>query len=263
METQLKEVMEKLCNMETKLAKLDDIDKRLDKIDDIQEKMKKLITANNINNGVLKSHGSQISTLESLSKTQTEEILDLKTKLFQTDNNKNFITTERNGNLIVRGLSAPSRNSQNSANSVIKTELVAKLCDSADEEQEILKWFDAEPIAFSNKSPQPSKCLYKLKFKNRGKIYEFKKRCSRLKGSQISVNDDLSKQQQEILSLLLKKKKELKEKMTRSSIYANRYLIVRTSSGEEYYESNGQQLMKIPLIPGLKPTNSHNSNPSS
>ncbi|CAG7691899.1 unnamed protein product [Allacma fusca] len=115
--------------------------------------MKKLITANNINNSVLKSHGSQISTLESLSKTQTEEIMDLKTKLFQTDNNKNLIATEGNGNLIVRRLSAPSRNSHNSANSVIKTELVAKLCDAADEELEILKSFDAEPITSFNKSP--------------------------------------------------------------------------------------------------------------
>ncbi|CAG7829765.1 unnamed protein product, partial [Allacma fusca] len=102
--------------METKLTKLDNIDKRLHKIDDIHEQMKKLITAKNINNGVLKSHGSQILTLESLSRTQTEEIMDLKTKLFQTDNNKNFIATERN----------------------------------ADEEQEILKWFDAEPITSFN-----------------------------------------------------------------------------------------------------------------
>ncbi|CAG7827221.1 unnamed protein product, partial [Allacma fusca] len=138
------ELMEKLCNMEKKLAKLDDIEKRMDKIDDIQEKMKRLIASNNSINNIMKNHSSQIANLETLTKSHNEEISELKTQLFQADNNKNFAQSDRSGNLIVRGLSAPLRSSHNSANSIIKTELITKICDSADQEQDVLKWFDVE-----------------------------------------------------------------------------------------------------------------------
>ncbi|CAG7828381.1 unnamed protein product [Allacma fusca] len=243
-------ILERLESMDKKLDKIETMEKKLDKIDEI-------FKTQNYMNGLVRTQQTTITTLESMVKTQTEEICTLKTAMFQIKNDQKFVTnSDRSLCMIVKGLSAPSRNSQTSAKTIIKTELLPKICDSSEEESEVAKWFDTETIVPKLPATNPNKNLiYKLKFKQRQDILKFRSKCQslRIKAPTIRVTDDLSKPKREVMNSLLKKRKELKEKSVIGHLYANRYLIVKTNNGDEFHESNGTEIIKINAIPNFKP----------
>ncbi|CAG7721537.1 unnamed protein product [Allacma fusca] len=215
----------------------------------------RLTTTNNNIISRVKGQATAIVNLEKQVQSQQEEIKQLKTELFRTNNDVKFSSnSDRQLNLIVKGLPIPSRNSQNSAKLIVKSELLQKICNSEEEEQEFLKWFAVE--TFQTKASHPNgsgKCIYKLKFQNRQNAQQVRSRCSKLQRSNISVNEDLSGPQRAVVNSLLKKRRELmKDENTKSHLYANRYLIVKRPNGDEYFESNGTNIIPISSIPNYK-----------
>ncbi|CAG7827602.1 unnamed protein product [Allacma fusca] len=97
--------------------------------------------------------------------------------------------------------------------------------------------------------------IVKCKFRNLSDSNMIRAKRKEVINTNMWINDDLTMYQMQVVKKLVEKKKELPAGGRNTvTIYANRYLIVKTSKGKEpFFESDGFGVIPLKTIPGWKP----------
>ncbi|CAG7724355.1 unnamed protein product [Allacma fusca] len=194
----------------------------------------------------------RLKALEDENISLKKQIQDLKAQNISETNERRYAEQPaRRSNLMISGLSninesTTSEDAKKAVNDFLRDKL--KVTEKLQ--------FNCELIIPKKKGNAPrGNAIVKCKFRNLSDSNKIRAKRKEVINTNMWINDDLTVYQMQVVKKLVEKKKELTAGgRNTATIYANRYLIVKTSKGKEsFFESDGFEVIPLKTIPGWKP----------
>ncbi|CAG7822299.1 unnamed protein product [Allacma fusca] len=196
----------------------------------------------------------RLKNLEEENAFLKKQVAEMKCRTLSNRNDQEYDRKNlRTNNIMISGLDEVKDNSTPEEAKIIVQRFIKTKLKVSDK-----LMFKCDVIIPKGKQSKPSKNrpIIKCRFQNANDSNKIRAKRKEVINSTVWINEDLTPYQSQVVKKLLEKRKEFTHmhEGSKAHIYANRYLITRTSNGRErIFESDGTDITEVNSIPGLKP----------